>query len=60
MDGLENVVLEDVVYTEGVRLIAGCAMVTVDGVTNVMVQISGPNAEVVKALFAALEVGLGH
>jgi len=59
MEKLENVVLEDVMYTEEERLIAGCAMVSIDGDTDAMVTISGPNAEVVKALFAALEVGLG-
>ena len=59
MEKLENVVLEDVMYTEVGRLIAGCAMVTIDGDTDVMVTISGPNVEVLKALFSALEVGLG-
>ena len=59
MEKLENVVLEDAMYTEVGRLIADCAMVTIYGDTDVLVTISGPNAEVVKALFSALEVRLG-
>ena len=59
MEKLENVVMADVEWSNRNGMTVGSAEVSIDGDTETLVQISGPNAEVVKALFAALEVGLG-
>ena len=59
MEKLENVVVTDVLWNDLTIVVIGTAEVSIDGDTETLVQISGPNREIVKALFDALNVGLG-